>query len=450
MAGVLASITDDRIARPNAAPRQRGGQTPRAPVELGVGVLPAAVDHREAPGIDRGRALEERQWRERLKIGGTLVEVLCVGIDGHGFEISKGGASGRRSAIVPAQPRGPAGRTDRPNVLDRGQSSKMICIPRESCGKLAMPVGARGHVPGGRGAKQPVSGGTAWCVEGRRGHGETAAGAARRGWRSAGLMQRLADLHRDGAPRAADCPLRARPPTGRKLRPFAVGLLGSLAVGVAAFALIATRLKVEAGRPPSAAGAASAWQDRPQPVALDLPILKSDQPAAFPLLVTGLDGAGEARIVLQHLPEAVWFSRGERRDEHTWELARADLDDLCVTLRPGTPPAFMVGIEVIDANTAILAQTSAAVRLIEAGASADVAGPPLSVTANSLRPDHGVAPQEGAALTWSTPTVTRQGVAREGRMRPPRALAIGPCRRSQTWHRRPYRPCRKPRRARRA
>ena len=245
--------------------------------------------------------------------------------------------------------------------------------------------------------------------------GETVAGAGRRGWRSAGLMQRLADLHRDSAPRAADCPLRARPPTGTKFRPFAVGLLGSLAVGVAAFALIATRLK--AGQPPSAAGAASARQDRPQPVALDLPILKSDQPAAFPLLVTGLDGAGEVRIVLQYLPEAVWFSRGERRDEHTWELARADLDDLCVTLRPGTPPAFMVGIEVIDANSAILTQTSAAVRLIEAGASADVASPPLSVTANSLRRDHWVAPPEVAALTWSTPTVTREGVAREGRMR---------------------------------
>jgi hypothetical protein len=247
--------------------------------------------------------------------------------------------------------------------------------------------------------------------------GETAAGVGRRGWRSTGLMQRLADLQREGAPPAADCPLRPRPPTGTKLRPFAVGLLGSLAVGVAAFALITTRLKVEAGQPPSAPGAASAWPDRPQPVALDLPILKGGQPAAFPLLVTGLDGAGEVRIVLQHLPEAVWFSRGERRDEHTWELARADLDDLCVTLRPGTPPAFMVGIEVIGANAAILTQTSAAVRLIEAGASADVASPPLSVTANSLRRDHFVAPPEVAALTWSTPTVTREGVAREGRMR---------------------------------
>lgn len=245
--------------------------------------------------------------------------------------------------------------------------------------------------------------------------GETAAGVAIRGWPSAGLMQRLANLQRD-APCEADRPLRPRPPTGTKLRPFAVGLLGSLVVGVAAFALIATRHKVEGGQRPSAAVAAGAWPDRPQPVALDLPIRKSDQPAAFPLLVTGLDDAGEVRIVLQHLPEAVWFSRGERRDEHTWELARADLDDLSVTLRPGTPPAFMVGIDVIDADAAILTQTSAAVRLIGPPASAEVANPPLSVTAQAVRRDHWVAPPE-AAPTWSTPTVTREGVAREGRMR---------------------------------
>lgn len=247
--------------------------------------------------------------------------------------------------------------------------------------------------------------------------GDTAAGVAIRGWRSAGLMQRLAELQRNGIPREADRPLPPRPPTATKLRPFAVGLLGSLVVGVGAFALITTRLKVEAGHHPSATAAASAWPDRPRPVALDLPILKSDRPTAFPLLVTGLEGAGEVRVVLQHVPEAVWFSRGERRDEHTWDLARADLDDLSATLRPGTPPAFMVGIEVIDANAAILTQISAAVRLIEAPASDDVATPPLSVTAQSMRRDHWVAPPEVAALTWSTPTVTREGVAREGRMR---------------------------------
>ena len=247
--------------------------------------------------------------------------------------------------------------------------------------------------------------------------GDTAAGVAIRGWRSAGLMQRLADLQRNGTPREADRPLRPRPPTGIKLGPFAVGLLGSLVVGVAAFALVTTRLKVEAGHRPAATVAASAWSDRPRPVALDLPILKSDRPTAFPLLVTGLEGAGEVRVVLQHVPEAVWFSRGERRDEHTWDLARADLDDLAATLRPGTPPAFMVGIAVIDANAAILTQTSAAVRLIEAPASDDVASPPLSVTAQSMRRDHWVAPPEVAALTWSTPTVPREGVAREGRMR---------------------------------
>jgi hypothetical protein len=177
---------------------------------------------------------------------------------------------------------------------------------------------------------------------------------------------------------------------------------------------MAVRPEVEAGER-SSAPLAGAWQDRPQFVALDVPILKSDELVAFPLLVTGLEGAGEVRIVLQHLPEALWFSRGERRDEHTWELARADLDDLCVTLRPGTPPAFMVGIEVIDANAATLTQTSAAVRLVDPPAS--VASPALSVTAKSARRDHWVTPAEVAALTWSTTTITREGVAREARAR---------------------------------
>jgi hypothetical protein len=244
--------------------------------------------------------------------------------------------------------------------------------------------------------------------------GETAAGGAIRGWRSGGLLERLADLQRDGDAPAAHRQLPPRPPSGTKLRPFAVGLLGSLVLGVAAFAVMAVRPEVEAGER-SSAPLAGAWQDRPQFVALDVPILKSDELVAFPLLVTGLEGAGEVRIVLQHLPEALWFSRGERRDEHTWELARADLDDLCVTLRPGTPPAFMVGIEVIDANAATLTQTSAAVRLVDPPAS--VASPALSVTAKSARRDHWVTPAEVAVLTWSTTTITREGVAREARAR---------------------------------
>ena len=243
--------------------------------------------------------------------------------------------------------------------------------------------------------------------------GETAAGI--RGWRSAGLLERLANLQRDGAAAEANRLPRPAPPRAARLRPFAVGMLGSLVLGVVSFALIATRLEVEAGPQAAAAFAAGAWQHRPSPVALDLPILKSGAPAAFPLLVTGLDGAGEARIVLRHLPEALWFSRGERRDEHTWELARADLDDLAVTLRPGTPPAFMVGIEVIDAHAAPLTQTSAAVRLVDPPASLE--GPPLAATADAGRRDHWVAAADLVVLSWSTPTVTREGVAREGRAR---------------------------------
>src|SRR5262245_58402358 len=118
--------------------------------------------------------------------------------------------------------------------------------------------------------------------------GETAAGGAARSWRSAGLLERLATLQRDCAALEAARPLRFYPPPGTKLRAFAVGVFGSLVLGIVSFALISARLEVEAGHHPTAALAAGAWQDRPQPVALDLPILKSEAPAAFPLLVTGL------------------------------------------------------------------------------------------------------------------------------------------------------------------
>ena len=92
------------------------------------------------------------------------------------------------------------------------------------------------------------------------------------------------------------------------------------------------------------------------------------------MLVTGLDGLSDAQIVLQHLPEAVWFSRGERRDEHTWDLAGADLEDLQMTLRAGSPEAFSVDIRVVGAKRAILAESSALVRVIDRRARADVAG----------------------------------------------------------------------------
>src|SRR6185295_19584088 len=82
--------------------------------------------------------------------------------------------------------------------------------------------------------------------------GETAAGGAIRGWRSGGLLERLADLQRDGDAPAAHRQLPPRPPSGTKLRPFAVGLLGSLVLGVAAFAVMAVRPEVEAGERSSA------------------------------------------------------------------------------------------------------------------------------------------------------------------------------------------------------
>ena len=227
-----------------------------------------------------------------------------------------------------------------------------------------------------------------------------------------------------------------------------MGLLGSLVVGVAAFALIATRHKVEGGQRPSAAVAVGAWPDRPQPVAWTCRSAKAISRPLFPCSLPALMRQARCGSSCSICRKPCGF-RGERRDEHTWELARADLDDLSVTLRPGTPPAFMVGIDVIDVDAAILTQTSAAVRLIGPPASAEVANPPLSVTAHAVRRDHWVAPPE-AAPTWSTPTVTREGVAREGRMRAAARAGDRPLPTVPDVARQAYRPCRKPRSAHRA
>jgi hypothetical protein len=195
--------------------------------------------------------------------------------------------------------------------------------------------------------------------------GEGLPGLAIRGWRPKGSTARLAAVHGDCSPGGADWAPKPGAFKSLPLGAFALGVLISLLLGGGASALLAI------GRPAAEAEQATAAADthkaRPQlPVRLDLEIVRGDQAASFPLKVSGLERLGNVRVVLRNLPEALWFSRGERRDEHTWDLAGADLDDLAVTLRPGTPHAFMVDIEVVDANATRLAQTLAAVRLIDA------------------------------------------------------------------------------------
>jgi hypothetical protein len=270
---------------------------------------------------------------------------------------------------------------------------------------------------GGSGANVNVN------VKETGGMGEGLPWLAIRGWRPKRLIARLAALEEeDCSPSGAD---RAPKPGAFKAVPlgaFALGLLTSLLLGGAATALLAiARPTADADQAVAATGKHKA---QPQlPARLDLEVVRGEQPTSFPLNVSGLERVGNARVVLRNLPEALWFSRGERRDEHTWDLAGADLDDLAVTLRPGTPHAFMVDIEVIDANAAPLAQTLAAVRLIDPPAEASHApASPLPSQALAAPPEGGVlklakadmAARNRQANPAVPPPVVREARARAG------------------------------------
>ena len=243
--------------------------------------------------------------------------------------------------------------------------------------------------------------------------GGTATEDAIGGWRPNGLMQRLAALHVEARPVAGVFAPGAGTRDMRRF--FALGLLAGVVLG-GSMLLALPRPTAKAGvvAAPTSAPVAN-WQRRHQLV-LDVPIVRSDAPAPFPLLVTGLDGLSDAHIVLQHLPEAVWFSRGERRDEHTWDLAGADLEDLQMTLRAGSPEAFSVDIRVVGANAALLAESSAFVRVIDrpapidASAAALTASAPAAAGGDALRP---AVTSDAAALDWSARTSTRRFVPRD-------------------------------------
>jgi len=239
-------------------------------------------------------------------------------------------------------------------------------------------------------------------------------------------MQRLAVLDQEARP-VADRSVRLLQATINGRTFFALGRLLSLLLGGALhFALPRGGVKVGDVVTPPASTLGSVWQRRHQLV-LDMPIARSDAPTPFPLLVTGLDGVRDAHVILQRLPEPVWFSRGERRDEHTWDLASTDLEDLHMTWRAGSPEAFGVDIEVVGPNAAPLAQSSAFVRLVDspvpAAKSAALADTVLAQAPAGMS-DHKA---EVATLDWSARTFTKPLLPREGLLaRPALPVAAQP------------------------
>ena len=229
-----------------------------------------------------------------------------------------------------------------------------------------------------------------------------------RGSRPNGLMQRLAEL--DAGLAAPTAPVGCAP--RRLCTSFVLGLLASVGIGgVAHFALLSMGQMAGAEQSPAAA-LASALPDRRRQIVLDMPMVRSEAPTSFPLLVTDLDAASDARIVLQDLPEAVTFSHGERRDEHTWELQTRDLDDMRMMPHAGLPATFSFNVEVVAGHATVLAHASALVRLVDRPAIAEHPARRPEVAEGSWlqRVAATLATPNPAALDWSTSTRTKQFV----------------------------------------
>ena len=102
----------------------------------------------------------------------------------------------------------------------------------------------------------------------------------------------------------------------------------------------------------------------PQPDAFDVVIERSTRAnAPFGLRLVGSRDAG-MEVILRDVPAAARLSRGERRDQSTWKVRAADLEDLHLALDDGTPDAFDVRIDVLAPAGVTAASSVARVRLV--------------------------------------------------------------------------------------
>lgn len=115
----------------------------------------------------------------------------------------------------------------------------------------------------------------------------------------------------------------------------------------------------------SRVGRAAPMVREPQPAdAFDVVVQRSTRAnAPFGLRLVGSQDAG-MEVVLRDVPAAARLSRGERRDESTWKVRAADLEDLHLTLNDGTPDAFDVRIDVLAPAGVAAASSVARVRLV--------------------------------------------------------------------------------------
>jgi hypothetical protein len=205
----------------------------------------------------------------------------------------------------------------------------------------------------------------------------------------ASLAARLALLENDGV---LPAPGRSRrgarrltytTPRRRRTRTIGLGLIGAGLGCMTLLALVLGRPEdariAEAPALPEAARALALWsaprerspaaEQAPgdgRPMQFEIALSRGDRGnAPFPLRVTGPAGNG-LRILMHNVPEPIWLSRGERRDEHTWALRPSDLPGLHLVLGEGAPDAFEVMIEVVAPPGTHAVSTLARVRIVDA------------------------------------------------------------------------------------
>jgi hypothetical protein len=224
------------------------------------------------------------------------------------------------------------------------------------------------------------------------------------------LMAQLAALQEgigpEPAPDGSDANVQAATYRRRIARAyFGCGLVTSLVVGSVAllpmlYAHPGTRrhtsqLETASADAASAPGSAIARTPIARMDSFELPIRHSERAnAAFSLQITGAGPADAISVVLRDVPEATLLSSGERQDEHTWVLRPADLDNLRLSLREGTPDAFDVTIAVASASGDQTALGVARVRLLDRPAPPQKAATAIDTTPPARVADPKPAPKQ--------------------------------------------------------
>ena len=229
------------------------------------------------------------------------------------------------------------------------------------------------------------------------------------------LKERLAQMQRTRPPELGPRAPSDGPAMRLSAGPFALGLAIGAILGSAFFLGLSApeRVRVEQAGTRSGtladlgSSAFSTWEKSVAPgtegslvPALELTIRRGESgDAQFPLRLAPTPASENGRVVLRNLPTSVLLSHGERRDDHTWVLSLADIDDLGVRLGEGAPSAFDLSIEMTSETGARLGRAIARVRVAQnaIGAPTVTSGANPDASRSEATPAPPVAPPAAQA-----------------------------------------------------